>query len=321
MTNNELFGIKSAYILLLVLMISVLCLPAAVSADLGEPNIHWKMSIDKVSPGGSGTATVTISETGGYDSAQDLQVTLSSDNKGISFGNTQTITVLKPGASQTLKFPVKVDSSVQPGQYGGLINYKYTETGAMGIGTYSHNIADKFDFKVYAVPKVSCSINRFSLLPGQSDTGTLRVSTIGGGEGYAQNVVITLFTDTPGVTFGRVENIPSLPAGFDVPVKFAVYTTSSVQPGTYTGTIKYDYNGQSGTDTFEYRINAPNAAESVLMAVGVPANQVSNSGFVSFFGVIGIAFLVLLLICVWAVHRSKKRREWECREWDRRQYR
>ncbi len=326
MANNKLFGIKSAYILLLALMVSALCLPAAVSADLGEPNIHWKMSIDKVSPGGSGTATVIISETGGYDSAQDLQVTLSSDNKGISFGNTQTITVLKPGASQTLKFPVKVDSSVQPGQYGGLINYKYTETGAMGIGTYSHNIADKFDFKVYAVPKVSCSINRFSLLPGQSDTGTLRVSTIGGGEGYAQNVVITLFTDTPGVTFGRVETIPSLPAGFDVPVKFTVYTTSSVQPGTYTGTIKYDYNGQSGTDTFEYRINAPNAAESVLMAVGVPANQVSNSGFVSFFGVIGIAFLVLLLICVWAVHRSKKRREderreWERREWDRRQYR
>ena len=330
MANNKLFGIKSAYILLLVLFVSAICLPAAVSADLGEPYIYWKMSIDPVSPGGSGTATVTISETGGYDSAQDLQVTLSSDNKGVSFGNTQTITKLKPGASQTLEFPVKVDSSVQPGQYGGLINYKYTETGAMGIGTYSHNIADKFDFMVYAVPKISCSIRstELSLLPGESNSGNIWVESSGttGRDGSATDLVITLSTDTPGVTFGKVNTEPVVPAGFTFSEKFTVYTTSSVQPGKYTGTIKYDYNGQSGTDTFEYRINAPNAAESVLMAVGVPANQVSNSGFVSFFGVIGIAFLVLLLICVWAVHRSKKRREderreWERREWDRRQYR
>lgn len=333
MANNKLFGIKSAYILLLALMVSALCLPAAVSADLGEPNIHWKMSIDKVSPGGSGTATVIISETGGYDSAQDLQVTLSSDNKGISFGNTQTITVLKPGASQTLKFPVKVDSSVQPGQYGGLINYKYTETGAMGIGTYSHNIADKFDFKVYAVPKISCSIRstELSLLPGESNSGNIWVESSGttGRDGSATDLVITLSTDTPGVTFGKVNTEPVVPAGFTFSEKFTVYTTSSVQPGKYTGTIKYDYNGQSGTDTFEYEIRAPTAVESGLIAVGVPINQVSDyskSGALFFFGVIGIAFLVLLLICVWAVHRSKKRREderreWERREWDRRQYR
>ncbi len=328
MANNKLFGIKSAYILLLVLMVSAICLPVTVSADLGEPYIYWKMSIDPLAPGGSGTATVTISETGGYDSAQDLQVTMSSDVKGVSFGNTQTIVLLKPGASQTLKFPVKVDSSVQPGKYGGKISYKYTETGAMGIGTYSHSQSDPFQFTVYAVPKVSCSIDRgaISLLPGQSDSATLRVYAKGG-EIPAENIVITLSTATPGVTFGRVETIPSLPAGFDIPVKFTVNAASSVQPGIYTGTIKYDYNGQSGTDTFEYEIKAPTAVESGLMAVGLPANQVNDSGRVSFLGVIGIAFLVLLLlICVWVVKRSKKRREderreWERREWDRRQYR
>ena len=335
MANNKLFGIKSAYILLLALMVSALCLPATVSADLGEPYIYWKMSIDPVSPGGSGTATVTISETGGYDYAQDLQVTLSSDVKGVSFGNTQTIAILKPGASQTLKFPVKVDSSVQPGQYGGLINYKYTETGAMGIGTYSHNIADKFDFKVYAVPKISCSIRstELSLLPGESNSGNIWVEssgTSGRGDGFATDLVITLSTDTPGVTFGKVNTEPVVPAGFTFSEKFTVYTTSSVQPGKYTGTIKYDYNGQSGTDTFEYEIRAPTAVESGLIAVGVPINQVSDyskSGALFFFAIIGIAFLILLVICVWAAHRSNKkrredeRREWERREWDRRQYR
>lgn len=320
MTNNKLFGIKSAYILLLVLMVSAICLPAAVSADLGEPYIYWKMSIEKLPPGSSGTATLTISETGGSDSAHDLQVTMSSDVKGVSFGNPQTIVLLKPGASQTLKFPVKVDSSVQPGKYGGKISYKYTETGAMGIGTYSHSKSDPFQFTVYSVPKVSCSINskEISLLPGQSDTGTLWVSAKGG-EIPAENIVITLSTATPGVTFGRVETIPSLSAGFDIPVKFTVYTTSSVQPGIYTGTIKYDYNGQSGTDTFDYEIKAPNAAESVFMAAGVPVNS-SNS----FTAVFLVAFLILFVICVLAVHRSNKkhredeRRECERREWERR---
>ena len=318
MANNKLFGIKSAYILLLALMVSALCLPAVVSADLGEPDLFFEWRIEQLPPGSSGTATLTISEKGGYDSAQDLQVTMSSDVKGVSFGNPQTIVLLKPGASQTLTFPVKVDSSVQPGKYSGKISYKYTETGAMGIGTYSHSKSGPFQFTVYSVPKVSCSIDRFSLLPGQSDTGTLWVSA-NGGEIPAENIVITLFTDTPGVTFGKVETMPRLPAGFTVPVKFTVYTTSSVQPGIYTGTIKYDYNGQSGTDTFEYEIKAPNAAESVFMAAGVPVNS-SNS----FTAVFLVAFLILFVICVWAVHRSNKkrredeRREWERREWERR---
>ena len=158
MTNNKLFGIKSAYILLLALMVSALCLPAVVSADLGEPYIQYRVSSNDVVAGKSGTVTVTLTETGKRDYAQNIQITAYTNTPGVSFG-TGKISMLKPGASQSTSFPIYTSSTVKPGIYVGTLDIYYEETGAMGIGTYNHNSKGTFQYTVTA-PPVSETISR-----------------------------------------------------------------------------------------------------------------------------------------------------------------
>ena len=129
MANNKLFGIKSAYILLLVLMVSALCLPAAVCAYVGEPVLEYEYSFYPVTAGTTGTANVRIAETGGYDYAANVVVALSTDTKGVSFGNPQTISKLGQGESRVLTFPIYVDSSVKAGKYIGMLTISYDEYG------------------------------------------------------------------------------------------------------------------------------------------------------------------------------------------------
>lgn len=62
MTNNKLFGMESAYILLLVLMVSALCLPAVVCAYTGEPVLKYQASSPNFVVEGKG-GTLTL----GYD--------------------------------------------------------------------------------------------------------------------------------------------------------------------------------------------------------------------------------------------------------------
>ena len=62
MTNNKLFGMESAYILLLVLMVSALCLPAVVCAYTGEPVLKNQASSPNFVVEGKG-GTLTL----GYD--------------------------------------------------------------------------------------------------------------------------------------------------------------------------------------------------------------------------------------------------------------
>jgi len=145
MANNKLFGIKSAYLLLLVLLVSVVCLPAAVSADLGEPNIHYSILPS------TGTVTVTLSEQGGHDYAQNVYVTLSTTTPGVSFGDSQFISRLNQGETKTLTFPIMADVRTKSGQYEGTIRITYEETGALGIGKYGHTISDTFTYNVVPV--------------------------------------------------------------------------------------------------------------------------------------------------------------------------
>ncbi len=61
MTNNKLFGMESAYILLLVLMVSALCLPAVVCAYTGEPVLKYQASSPNfVVEGKGGTLTLGV---------------------------------------------------------------------------------------------------------------------------------------------------------------------------------------------------------------------------------------------------------------------
>ena len=163
MTNNKLFGIKSAYILLLALMVSALCLPAVVCAYAGEPVLEYEYSFYPVTAGTTGTANVRIAETGGYDYAANVVVALSTDTKGVSFGNPQTISKLGQGGSRVLTFPIYVDSSVKAGKYIGMLTISYDEYGALDIGTYHHSLTQHFQYTVEA--------------PTQSKSGS--------GEGYS----------------------------------------------------------------------------------------------------------------------------------------
>ena len=166
MTNNKLFGIKSAYILLLVLFVSALCLPAAVSADLGEPVIKYRVSSNDVVAGKSGTVTVTLTETGKQDYAQNIQITASTTTPGVSFG-TGKISMLKPGASQSTSFPIYTSSTVKPGIYVGTLDIYYEDTGAMGIGTFPHYSKGTFQYTVTA-PPVADTISRAVVVTANS---------------------------------------------------------------------------------------------------------------------------------------------------------
>ena len=158
MANNKLFGIKSAYILLLALMVSALCLPAAVCAYVGEPVLEYEYSFYPVTAGTTGTANVRIAETGGYDYAANVVVALSTDTKGVSFGNPQTISKLGQGESRVLTFPIYVDSSVKAGKYIGMLTISYDEYGALDIGTYHHSLTQHFQYTVEA-PTQSKSVS------------------------------------------------------------------------------------------------------------------------------------------------------------------
>ena len=283
MANNKLFGIKSAYILLLALMVGALCLPATVCAYSGEPVLKYDVSTTKVVPGGSGTATVTITETGGYDYAANVIVSLSTDTPGVSFGNQQTISKIGEGGTKTLTFPINVDSSVKGGTYTGNLKIDYKEYGAMDIGTYSHIIRGTFYYTVAEKPSLKSQVSVPQVVAGKSNTATVTISETGG-QSPAQNVKVTLSTDTPGVSFGSTQTIYQLNAGGKQTLNIPIYTDPSVEQGKYSGKIKVDYHGQSNTDTFEYTvigvpvINYKVAAESVSGKSGTAAVTIFEVG-------------------------------------------
>lgn len=61
MANNKLFGMESAYILLLVLIVSALCLPAAVSAYAGESVLKYQTSSSDFVVSGKSGGSITLS--------------------------------------------------------------------------------------------------------------------------------------------------------------------------------------------------------------------------------------------------------------------
>ena len=275
MACNKLFGMESAYLLLLVFIVAALCLPAAVSAYTGEPVLSCTCTSTPVMAGNSGTVTVTISETRGSDYAANLIVSLSTDTPGVSFGNQQTISKIGEGGTRTLTFPIYVDSSVSAGKYDGKVKISYKEYGAMDIGTYSHTITNSFQYTVLGKPSINYQIEDVSLVSGKSGTASVKLLEVGG-KSPAQNVQITLSTDTPGVTFGYVRPISQLDAGGQYTFSVPIRTTSSVKPGTYFGKLKISYDGSSSSDnTFTYTI----IGEPVVKyQVSVPDVTISKSG-------------------------------------------
>ncbi len=337
MANNKLFGIKSAYILLLALMVSALCLPAAVSADLGEPVINSNVEIFGVHVGSIGTANVVISEIGGYDSAQNLHVTLYTDTTGVSFGATQTIPILNAGGSRTLSFPVYVDSSAKPqvSSYHGTITINYEETGAMGIGTYSHIVTSDFWYYIVGDSELKSQVNVPKVHSGDSGTATVIVSETGG-QMPALNVKVTLSTDTQGVAFGE-NSAFHLANGKSNTLSIPLYTESSVKAGTYNGILTLDYDEYSSpedigkyhhslTQHFQYTVEAPTQSKSVSGAGSSSYSDTESDNGLIILIIATIAFVCFILMCVAFSSRNKERREWERRnmghpEWDRRQFR
>ena len=233
MANNKLFGIKSAYILLLALMVSALCLPAAVCAYAGEPFLNVKYtSTPAVVEGSSGTVTVTITETGGYDYATNVIVSLSTDQPCVSFGNQQTIPKLGVGGTESLTFPIYAEYPSQAGEYNGIITIAYKEYGAMDIGTYSHTIKSNFQYTVIE-PKIEWQIVIPDIVAGYSGTATVTVSETSG-LCSAQNVQINLVPhDKKGISFGDKQTIPELRPGESKTLTFPIYTTLDVVPGVH----------------------------------------------------------------------------------------
>lgn len=156
MVSKKFFNLKIAYLISLVLMVSAVCLPATVSADLGEPELALNLLVPDISPGKEGTITVTVMEVGGSDSAQDITITLSTKTPGVTFGKA-TIDKVDAGGNATATIPMKVDSSVKTGAYTGVYTVDYSHTGLLGIGTFSNSVEGVFTFNVTSLFPVPLS--------------------------------------------------------------------------------------------------------------------------------------------------------------------
>ena len=218
-----------------------------------EPVIEFQVSNAEVVSGGSGTATVTVVEIGGQADAKNIYVTLSTDIKGISFGDSQPISALNRGERQTLKIPMYADSSVKAGTYNGNIKITYNAVEEIGDEVTTINADGRFSYTVIGESVIQHLITIPKIVAGESGTATVTVSETGQ-QNSAENVLITLSTDTQGVSFGSPQTISKLNSAGSNTLTFPIYTDSSVKPGTYIGKIDIDYNGQSTSDSFQYTI-------------------------------------------------------------------
>ena len=156
MAYKKFISLEIVYLISLVLMVSAVCLPAVVSADLGEPELALSILVPDVSPGKEGSVTVTVMEVGGADAAKDIAITLSTKTPGVTFGK-GTIEKVDAGGNATVTIPMKVDSSVKTGSYTGEYIVDYSHTGLLGIGTFSNSAEGNFTFNVTSLFPVPLS--------------------------------------------------------------------------------------------------------------------------------------------------------------------
>ena len=222
---------------------------------VSQPKIivsHYRITPSSVAAGEAFTATITLKNTSGTQSVQNMAVTVSCDSQNFVLQNeTNVIYVgkLKKGEMTDIEVKYGTDLETPAGRYNIMLNIEYDNSDAQtlsGSGTVPVTVSQPLRVEM-ETPQVPETVNA-------GDTIPLSFQVMNMGRSAVYNVRIEL--DAPGLIPAETTFIGNMEAGTAMPGEMDVFVGTKNMSDGYEGDEKYGYT--SGTVTLIYEDEAGN---------------------------------------------------------------